>query len=316
MTTPLSPQLFEKDDVTNWKQHLDEYGFVVLTNILTSEEKTEAFNLFKKDLSTVSPNFDFDDTNTWNIQNCPLMFGKGMAVFNGFGQSDFMWNLRVNSSIKSIYKNIYDCEELVVSLDGFSMFVSNKQKSKPWLHIDQNPKNDMYSIQGSYNFMKVDEKDAGFVIVPKSHKTYSPKVDYKKDWILCDTGDSHLSNSKKLIIPENCFTLWNSKLIHANEGMTKSGIELNRLTTYISYQPKINRTETIYKKRLEAYKNGDTTSHWSNKCEIKQYPWGFKPRYLSRGFQTLKPTFEKESVKTEKKIFNVNRIPKDRLELL
>ena len=316
MTTPLSPELFEKHDIINWKQHLDEHGFVVLTNILTSEEKTKTFNLFKKDLSYVSPNFDFDDTATWNIQNCPLMFGKGMAVFNGFGQSDFMWNLRVNRSIKSIYKNIYDCEELVVSLDGFSMFVSNKQKSKPWLHIDQNPKNDMYSIQGSYNFMKVSEKDAGFVIVPKSHKTYKPKVDYKKDWILCDTSDSHLSNSKKLIIPENCFTLWNSKLIHANEGINKSGIELNRLTTYISYQPKINRNETIYTKRVEAYINGHTTSHWSNKCEIKQYPWGFKPRYLSRGFQTLKPSFEKERFKTEKKIFNVNRIPKDRLELL
>ena len=43
------------------------------------------------------------------------------------------------------------------------------------------------------------------------------------------------------------------------------------------------------KERKEAYKNSKTTSHWANKCEIKRYPWGFGPRYESRGFNTIKP---------------------------
>ena len=47
-----------------------------------------------------------------------------------------------------------------------SVFLSKEQKSKPWLHIDQNPSNTVYSIQGAYNFMPVrNVNDAGFVIV-------------------------------------------------------------------------------------------------------------------------------------------------------
>ena len=83
------------------------------------------------------------------------MFGKGMAVYKGFGQSDFMWSLRTNATIQSVFKSAYDSDELVTSLDGFSVFVSNLQKSKPWLHVDQNPINQLYSLQASYNFFPV-----------------------------------------------------------------------------------------------------------------------------------------------------------------
>jgi len=318
MTTPLKPTLFDKDEVDNWKHYLDKNGFVVIKNVLTNDEKIHAFNLFKTDLTVVSPKLDFEDKNTLTIDNCPLMFGKGMAIFNGFGQSDAMWNLRLNSSIKTIFKKVYDCEDLVVSMDGFSMFVSSSQKSKSWLHIDQNPKTTLYSIQSSYNFLPVQsEKDAGFVVVPKSHKTYKPKVEHKKDWFVCPTDDPQLENVRKLIIPENCITLWNSKLIHANEGMSKDKkIEFNRLTAYISYQPKINRSTSIYQKRLDAYNHNDTTSHWATKCELKKYPWGFAPRYMSRGFNTLKSRMDIETIETPTRVFSVKKIPIDRLELI
>ena len=139
MSKTFKPPVFNKDSVTDWKNYLDKEGYVILENILTPDEKTEAFNLFKKDWTTVSPNFDFGDKSTWSINTTPMMFGKGMAVFNGFGQSDFMWNLRLNPSIINIFKSIHSTEELAVSFDGFSVFISNKQKSKPWVHIDENP---------------------------------------------------------------------------------------------------------------------------------------------------------------------------------
>ena len=81
------------------------------------------------------------------------MWGKGICVFNGFAHSDFMWDLRTNTNIQNIFKKVHNCEELVCSCDGFSLFVSNKQKSDNWLHIDQNPSNKIYSIQGSYNLV-------------------------------------------------------------------------------------------------------------------------------------------------------------------
>ena len=300
----ITPELFDLTDQQNWKKHLEEQGYAVIKNILDETEYETAFNLFKKDWNEVSPSFKFDDKSTWGIETAPIMFGKGMATFNGFGQSDFMWNLRTNSKIQSIFKYIHSTDELVTSLDGFSVFISNKQKSKSWLHVDQNPVNTMYSIQGSYNFLKVDENDAGFLIVPKSHIDFKPTVSHKKDWILCPESE-FLEKSKKLVIPKNCFTIWNSKLIHSNVGMTKKTTELNRLTAYICFQPKENRSDAILEKRIDAYKNLKTTSHWANKCELKTYPYGFGKRYKERGFNTIKL-----------KLNDDDAIPGERLALL
>ena len=142
MSLPFNPPIFKPDQTSEWEKHLEEEGYVVINDILSNVELLAGINLFKQDLATVSPRFDFDDSSTWSIETCPLMFGKGMAVFNGFGQSDFMWHLRLNPKIQSIFKQIYSTNDLVTSLDGFSMFISKAQKSKPWLHVDQNPKND------------------------------------------------------------------------------------------------------------------------------------------------------------------------------
>ena len=144
---PFKPPVFNHADYESWKVFLQEEGYVVLKDILSLEEIETAFNLFKKDINSVSPRFQFDNPETQNINSLPAMYGKGMLVFNGFGQSDAMWNLRTNKTILSVFKKIYDCEDLVTSLDGFSVFVSHEQKSKSWLHIDQNPKNSIYSFK-------------------------------------------------------------------------------------------------------------------------------------------------------------------------
>jgi len=245
-------------------------------------------DLFKKEWNIVSPNFDWDDSSTWTIENCPMMFGKGMSVFNGFGQSEFMWSLRTNPKIYQLYQKIFDTKELVVSLDGFSVFISSKQKSKSWLHIDENPENPIYSIQGAYNFLEVKDKDSGFVVVPKSHKTFKPETKNKKDWIVMDQ-EVFVPKAVKLLIPPNCMVLWNSRTIHANVGMNFKGLDFNRLTCYITYLPSKQRSPEIKKKRIEAYLNGKATSHWCNKCELKRYPFGYKKNYEKKGFGELIP---------------------------
>lgn len=295
----LQPRLHNIDDTESWKQYLDTHGFVVIQDILTREEMTQGLDLFKQDMNQISPTFKLEDPSTFCIENTPLMFGKGMAVYNGWGQSDFMWHVRTNPKIKSIYQKIYDTDDLVVSLDGFSLFVSNKQKSPSWLHIDQNPKNKIYSVQGSYNYLPVTESDAGFVVIPQSHLTYKPEVEHRKDWIMVD-NKLYKSQAKKLLMPKNCFTIWNSKLIHANQGLKKKENNLNRLTCYLTYLPTKLRAPDILQKRKDAYLKGETTSHWSHKCELKKYPWGFGPRYESRGFQKIEVKLENGEIPNER----------------
>ena len=139
----MEPPTFELSNVKDWKAFLDSEGYVVISDILTEKEKKEAFRLFQKDWKTVSPNFNFDDPDTYKIENTPMIYGKGMAVFNGFGQSDFMWYLREQKSIQSIFKQIHNTDQIVTSMDGFSVYVSGDQKTKSWLHMDQNPIKDL-----------------------------------------------------------------------------------------------------------------------------------------------------------------------------
>lgn len=306
----LSPPLFDLED-PKWLEYYEQYGFSVIQNILEPSRKEEIYNEFKDDLLTVSPNFDFEDNSSWVIENTPTIFSKGVAVFNGFGQSNFMWSLRTEPKIQEIFKRIYKCNELVTSLDGFSLFVSQNQKSSPWLHIDQNPHNETYSVQGQYNFKTVNNEDAGFIVIPESHKDFNPIVKNMKDWYVLKNEEieSFPNEPVKLLMPENCFTIWNSRTVHANTHIvankSRNLTDINRVTAYVAFLPEELRTEDIKRERINAYINGETTSHWANKCEIKKYPWGFGPTYEKRGFGRILP-----------KLSSGGEIPNERFKLL
>ena len=312
----ITPPIFTLNTIQESLHFLELNGYVVLSNILDSSQTTEFIDYFKQDIKTISPNFDMNDSSTWNIANFPGMFGKGMCVFNGIGQSNFMWYLRTNKKILDIFKKIYKTDELVTSFDGCSLFCSNKQQSKSWHHIDQNPKNKIESYQSSYNYYPVTEKSSGFVIAPKSHTEFKPDVKHNKDWIMLDKDNEWHSKVVKLLIPENCLTIWNSKTIHANSGMHKKFINTNldRLTCYITYLPKILRKEETMRKRIQGYYDGITTSHWANKYEPKKYPYGFKKQYENKCLGNIQPLLSNKD-KDKDKDTNKN-IPIDRLNLI
>lgn len=307
----MNPPLFEKENFEQWKPFLEENGYVVIKNVLSSKEINHGLDLFRKDWNHVSPNFDFNDPITWTTDNSPMMWGKGMTYTSGFGQCDFQWYLRTRDNIINIWKHVHNTEQLVVSFDGFSVFLSHKQKPKNWLHVDQANSEKTYSIQGAYNFNPVSEYDAGFIVVPKSHKTFKTEHSKKTNFIRIDENDPHTEKAVKLLIPGNCFVLWNSKTIHANAGITSRGKKynsipyINRITSYITYFPKEMRSDEIYKKRLDGYKNGDNCSHWSIYHHVKKHPFGLKKRYENRNFNRIQPVLDENE-----------NIPKERFDLI
>lgn len=303
----MNPQLFEKENTVEWKSFLDENGYVVIKNVLSETEMNHGLKLFHKDWKYVSSNFDFNDPRTWTTNNSPMMWGKGMTYTSGFGQCDFQWYLRTRDDIINIWKHVHNTDELVVSYDGFSVFLSHTQKPKNWLHVDQANSEKTYSIQGAYNFLPVSKNDAGFIVVPKSHKTFKTTNTKKQNFINVDENDPHVEHAVKLLIPENCFVLWNSKTIHANIGKNKSlnNKNINRLTSYITYFPKQMRSNDILQKRINGYKNGDNCSHWSIYHHIKRHPYGLKTRYENRNFNRIQPTLDENG-----------NIPKERFVLI
>lgn len=260
------PQLFDLEDKDNWKSYLDEEGYVVIKNVLNDDDYNNALSTFKKEWKTICPDFDFDNTDTWTEGNCvPLHSGWYYGMINGcgFGQSEFQWMLRTNSNILDIWKTVHDTNELVVSFDGMSVFLSPSQEGIMY-HTDQHPSDTLYSVQGSYNFFPVDVLDAGFVVVPKSHKTFTSNHPETYNFICVDDEDEHLLNAKHLMIPKNCFVLWNSKTIHSSIGMDiKKNIEFNRLTSYMCYFPKALRSEDAKLQRIQGYLDADNCSHYA-----------------------------------------------------
>jgi hypothetical protein len=123
-----TPPTFERFETDSWKEHLSQEGYAVIRNVLDKDSINTGIEHFWKDWNTVSPEFVRTDPSTWSIETAPMMFAKGMAVFNGFGQCDFMWYLRTQKEIIDIFAKIHDTTDLISSFDGFSVFlVANKK---------------------------------------------------------------------------------------------------------------------------------------------------------------------------------------------
>ena len=78
--------------------------------------------------------------------------------------------------------------------------------------------------------------------------------------------------------------------------MTKKDIEINRLTVYVTLMPRDYSSDENTKKKKEAYRNGDTCSHWANKCVIKRFPWGFQKQHMAKNLNFLNPLLENGSI--------------------
>ena len=303
----LKPATFTINQLVLWKEHLEKYGFVVLEEIISENNAEKAINMFKKEFNSVSPSFDWEDKKTWICKNAPIVWNKGSVVFNGFGQSNTIWFLRLHTLVKNAFAEVYDTTELATSFDGLALNVSESQKSTSWLHQDQRESDKRKSIQGILNLLPCNVKDAGFICVPKSHTEYSAP-DQNTDWVMLPKDSEYQTKAVKLITPARSLILFNSKLIHANQGMSKKHpkkVHLNRLSAYITFVPKSRQSEEVRKQRISGYLNKHTTSHWADRHEPKKIPFHIQSKFKNSGFNDLEP------------LLNENKdIPEDRLDII
>jgi len=300
-----TPPIYNLEEEVVWKEHLEKEGYAVLRNAISENDATNATKMFLDEVHTISPEFQPEDPTTWICNNYPGVYGKGSIVFNGMGHSSSNWLIRLNSIAKQAFSIAYETDQLVVSFDGMSLFVDKKQKSEPWPHQDQRMSDNRLSIQGILNLLPCGENDAGFVCVPRSHREYTAP-DQKSDWVLMPKGHPILENLVKLVIKEpRTLILFNSKLIHANTGMSgkqPTSPTLNRLSYYITFVPRERQSDEIRRKRMERYCAANCTSHWADRHEEKKIPFHLISKF--KKFNQLMPMVEADG-----------SIPKDRLVL-
>lgn len=127
------------------RNYLDEYGFVVIGNVLNDEEIKQSFNLLWNFLENLG--WKRNDISTWKNRVFPGLSSSGLCRKLGIGQSDFQWYIRTRQSILNVFANLWQVEtsELLTSMDGCGIFrpwYNNSvwKTKKSWFHVDQNPK--------------------------------------------------------------------------------------------------------------------------------------------------------------------------------
>jgi hypothetical protein len=187
--------------------------------------------------------------------------------------------------------------------------VAAHQRRKPWLHRDQNRTAEraaggrgVLSLQGALNLLPVDASDGGFVVVPRSHRDASvppaplPSRSTGTDdaavphFVMLPFAHPAHARAVKLLLPEpGTLVVWNSLTLHASHpgtsnrvgnrfggakkkapsSRTKTAPELNRLTVFVSYALRRERSDAVRRAKADAYRAGFATSHWAQFCHLK-----------------------------------------------
>jgi len=281
------PPRFALDDTESYLSFLDEHGFVVIANVLSSDEVQEAKGLIWDWMEGLGSGIDRNDINTWINKNWPskARFGTGVIHTCGVGQSDAQWYIRTRPPVREVFENIWNTKELLTSFDGFAAWrpwhanevASQWKTSSSWFHVDQNPATNVGKecFQAQVTLTSATPQTGGFTCIPGSHKMFPEfhepfKKCNQKLWRLNFKGIRKHPVQKMDRIQVCCeagdMIVWDSRTMHAStcafEEPNTSPNELLRCTSFICMTPRLQSlTESFLGKRAAAVSNYVTTSH-------------------------------------------------------
>lgn len=252
-------------------RHFHTEGFAVVREALGAVARRRFVRSFWRTLQRVLPSLRVRKRETWRF---PTGY-RGIQAGYGLAQSDFAWVPRLAPKVQDVFAALFGVKrtELVVSLDAVLLSDSvAKKPAQAWLHKDQGASIEELSVQGIYTAGGVGERDAGTVLVPRSHK-----IVY--DWERHIEGQhlkvppNEMGKLTGLVIkpyvPPNSLLVFNSRLVHANAPArerrqdTQAGMPLpNRLGVAVCFAPRARRSEATRLKKEIAYFGGKTANHW------------------------------------------------------
>lgn len=281
----------------NIKDVLKEYGFVVVTGILSEQEREDAEALLYEDLlDSIDDDKitnqqlkkvvkDIRDSKLhWPKASIPGIARKGFMSTMGFPQGKFAWKLRLNEKCKQIYQYLHDEDDLVVGMDlpFFSPDSTTSKDSDMWPHADQNinlKKGCDNSYQGIlYVWDSTQRNTSNTVVWPKSwDKEYHTLLDganpsllgtnvahglYIKEVTDQKTKDDLFNgwkqHSRRVQVPAGALLIFNSRTIHQGY---PSGY---RLAQTLSWEPKSFRQDDALLRKVQAMHMGIGTTHWAS----------------------------------------------------
>ncbi len=278
----------------NVKNTLEEYGVAIIPNILNHEEcenmKVDMWNY----LEHITQHFEVpirrDVPESW--RSFRELYPKHSMLMQewGIGQSQLNWNLRQNPKIYEVFAKIWDVrpEELLVSFDGASFHFPPETtnlgwyKGNNWLHCDQSYlRPDFECIQSWINGFDTNVGDATLTFYEGSHKYHNEfrerfQVTDKDDWYKLqnqDQKDFYMiekgCRQYHIQCPAGSLVLWDSRTIHSGTEPVKGREIPNfRCVSYLCYIPRSRAKPLDIQKKIKAFEELRTTSHWANRCKL------------------------------------------------
>jgi len=277
-------------DIMNIKNILDEYGVAIIPNILNKDEcskfESGMFDYLEHIMQDFEKPFKRDDPSTYT-EFYKLLPKHGMLMQHfSIGHAQFIWDLRCKKKILDVFENIYETNELLVSFDGASFSPPHEvtkrgyYKNNNWLHCDQSfTRSDFECVQSWVTARDVNEGDATLTILTKSNKFHAEfaeefDIKIKDDWYKLNDDEIEFYKNKgckqiDITCSAGSIVLWDSRTIHSGKEAIKSReVDNLRIVAYLCYTPKELANENIINKRIKAFEELRTTSHWPHKVKL------------------------------------------------
>ena len=265
-------------------EYLEEYGYCVVRDALRQEEMESIkakFWDFHEAISSVRR----DDPQTWD-GNFIAHPATGIISGCGFGQSRFLWALRVLPAVRQAFAAVWDTDDLITSFDGGNAFRSDPAwvTQGGWWHCDQNGtkpgRQGRVCVQGLILLTPANEYTGGFCAVPCSHKDHvafserHPWAKEQGDFLAVPEGDPILAAGGRLLRAQaGDLLLWDSRTIHCNSpaiasaeaapvGAVPPPGELLRLAGYVCFAPARLCSPDVAEQRARAALDLVTSTHW------------------------------------------------------
>lgn len=277
---------------------LEQYGVAIIPNVLNELECEQMRNGAWSYLEHITQNMENpikkNNPNSW--KSYKELFPKhGMLLQQwGVGHAQFNWDLRQNPKIVNIFAQIWNVEstQLFVSFDAASFGFPPETTNFGWkhhikLHCDQSFLNsDFKCIQSWIGANDTEDGDATLCVLEGSHNHHAEfkqqfnhltEAELKDNWFIL--SDAHINwfvqekncALKYIKCPKGSLVLWDSRTIHSgSEPMKGRPNPKMRIVSYLCYLPKQMSSKKNNKKRIEAYNNLRTTSHWVD--NVKMFP--------------------------------------------
>lgn len=267
---------------------LDNYGVAVLPSLLNEKECTKInngmVNFFEHITSEWAKPFKINDKTTWKELFKLYPVHSMLYQHWKIGHSQHIWDVRQNLKVVEVFAKIWNCknEDLLVSFDGASFHLPPEETNrgwfnKSWLHTDQSPtRNEKECIQGMITSLDVNEGDATFCFLEKSHlfhKEFSKRfnISEKGDWYKLNDHEISFFKDKscemvKIKCPAGSMILWDSRTIHCGVEALKRRANKNfRSVIYICMTPRNLCSKKDLEKRKKAFEELRMTTHWPHK---------------------------------------------------